>query len=1556
MNKKVFLLCLTPFFGAWATEYYWNPNALTGFLDGGLNWVNAVQQTGSVPGAGDTGKFGNNSIQTAAEYTVKIPVTGAGYYQDRAATYVNGLPSGTKVTFDATGTTWLKQSEPGVAWDGKVFRFDNADHIFNMEGWNVSDTVRDPFAFTLQNGIVSFTSDEANGDTLAFESGVFNNAFLPDGTTKAIHSTILQWSTHRAHSKVVMKPGSTTYLRAIQVRGQTPGGVWRIEGGDHHIHDGLSLNYAKGAVDTEALMHVAGGKVTVENDPVWIGSHANGAARLKIDGTGEFEHKGNAVYFPDGANWYGYLDIGGSGVYRSSSSGMSVGHNGGLGYITVSGQGRMLVSNTVHLAEGNNGTGELWVKDDGFVFVNSLAMAQGAGRTARITLQDNASLQFNGGTWANNDTATAEFGMTGNAQVIITSGNNCEFGGNNSGVVKMNLMGGVIHNGAGSDAAANWIMKGGPGSEYMFNGVEAHIRNLAVEGKVGVPDTTNTVVLKSGTLAIRTSGIGDGLDVRGNGRNAMVLVEGGELTLGNNGAGMLRLGHGGPNNGYHAVFRQTGGVVVEDCVVNMCDAAGSDGEFELLGGVFRGRDIRGWNGSVYRGGTGWGRCYFNGGTLQPVRDNVTLIYTMPECSVGPVGLTVDTIGRNTKISAKFQNDGAGTANEVDGRFVKTGLGTLTLNMLESDSSARGEYAGQSLDSFHSATVVNGGAVQFENAEACQFGQNVSVADGAVLTLAGQPATLTVETISLGNGKGFSTLYLDEGDTVIVNGANGVAGNCGAIDGPWTVMNGSHAVFICRQGVDVGELAKITVLNALAGKDYRWITAEDGEGNTVCSLVIADQPLTEASAWTGSVSSTWPIEGNWSGSVPTRAMIATFGDVGNKTVSTVAGAAAGKLAFSADGYVVQGGDTLTVASGISSTVGTQTLAAPLLLGRVFEMNVAADSEVVVGGSISGTGTDFMKTGSGKLVLNGLNADFRGVLACNGGMLDVVSHDAFGSSSALFFPLTLKGGTLTYSGSVPVAFNAPLAIAADAAKKPVILNTVGVLTFPSVAYTQGAFVKLGPGTLAFDLPAGEYSLGSGDASEYLENGGQVDLPASGDSPASLSGLYGVTVLEGTLSVQGQGADKTVFHTRNTAQLGSGYKGAAPAILEVKDARVNWGAGSRHGSLMRDLPAGSPAPEIHLDNAYLWADSMRIGYSSAEGARPVIRMRNATFFNHYNATVGAVTANPIIDADNSKLYSDAMLGWKIEASILTADFYGPDAMFGSVNGSDTGSNAGLITSQDDVTGSLVIRDGASFETTRGIRFNQSQLAVTFDGGIFRIRTHQTETNEVSTWARAESGFTAQGNGLTFDIAGGSAHALTFPIRGTASVRKTGAGTFKLVEGRAIGEALLQNTGVTEVKEGALVLNGALAAPGAALTVDEAGTLDLNATTLAVKSLAGAGTVRNGTMATPILLSTADEHVLTFTDVTLPANQMVTLDLGGEALTWTPKTVVVANLGADCVVGADGVHVSGWKATGTNVRVDGVLTEACRLDAQFAYEPSDGTVTLTYKRFNLGTLVIFR
>ena len=152
------------------------------------------------------------------------------------------------------------------------------------------------------------------------------------------------------------------------------------------------------------------------------------------------------------------------------------------------------------------------------------------------------------------------------------------------------------------------------------------------------------------------------------------------------------------------------------------------------------------------------------------------------------------------------------------------------------------------------------------------------------------------------------------------------------------------------------------------------------------------------------------------------------------------------------------------------------------------------------------------------------------------------------------------------------------------------------------------------------------------------------------------------------------------------------------------------------------------------------------------------------------------------------------------------------------------------------------------------------------------------------------------------------------------------------------------------------ALAAPGAALTVDEAGTLDLNATTLAVKSLAGAGTVRNGTMATPILLSTADEHVLTFTDVTLPANQMVTLDLGGEALTWTPKTVVVANLGADCVVGADGVHVSGWKATGTNVRVDGVLTEACRLDAQFAYEPSDGTVTLTYKRFNLGTLVIFR
>lgn len=98
---------------------------------------------------------------------------------------------------------------------------------------------------------------------------------------------------------------------------------------------------------------------------------------------------------------------------------------------------------------------------------------------------------------------------------------------------------------------------------------------------------------------------------------------------------------------------------------------------------------------------------------------------------------------------------------------------------------------------------------------------------------------TVDTLTLGDGHGFDVLKLDAGDTVIVEAANGITANCGAIDVPWKSTEGTHAVFTCKQGVVVGELDKIAVHDGDATKDYAWTTEIDaGTGYTICSVTVA----------------------------------------------------------------------------------------------------------------------------------------------------------------------------------------------------------------------------------------------------------------------------------------------------------------------------------------------------------------------------------------------------------------------------------------------------------------------------------------------------------------------------------------------------------------------------------------------------------------------------------------------------------------------------------------------------------------------------------------------
>ncbi|MBP5321382.1 MAG: hypothetical protein J6334_10375, partial [Kiritimatiellae bacterium] len=1107
----------------------------------------------------------------------------------------------------------------------------------------------------------------------------------------------------------------------------------------------------------------------------------------------------------------------------------------------------------------------------------------------------------------------------------------------------------------GNDAQGHWYFGGGPGSEYLFDGTEIHIRSMAIEGQQGIENFTNTVVMKSGRVNIRWSGAGDGLDIRGNGRNARFLMEGGELNVGN----MIRLGHAGANNGYHAVFRQTGGLVRQSGVVNICDSSGSDGEFELLGGVFKGHNIRGWNYAATRGNDahGWAKCYFDGGTIQPYQNNANLIQTMDEARLGPRGLTIDTDGMDAQMMVKLEN-----AEDAEGLFIKTGLGTLTANLKETDGGAKNEWLNRPLNGEFSRTIVENGTLKLANTEAVQFGDHVSVENSATLSLAGIATTLTVETITLGNGKGLSALYLDQGDTVTVTGANGVFGNGGAIDGPWTQVNGTYPVFICQNGIDPAELDRITVLNAVAGKSYTWTTAADGSGNTVASLVIADTLLDVTSIWNGSTSGDWNTQPNWTTTLPGATTIATFPlSSATRTVTSAPDAAAGKLLFEGIGYTINGDDAIRIGSAIENTIGNQTVTAPLQLGRSLDLNIADGATINFLGSLRGTGTDLIKSGSGKAIVNGNNAAFAGRFITNGGTLELISRSSFGPTD-LYFPITLRMGTFAYNGDEAYV-NATLQLEAPAGKTPVIINNTGDLTFTSVSHSKGLLVKRGTGTLRFDLPEGNFTLGSGANDDNAgESDARVNLPANGDSPITLDGLYGVTILEGTLSFIGQGIDKTIASTLNTALVGGSLEGtAAPAVLEVKNMRLNFGAGSRHACFARHVPADAQPPEIRLEDAYLWSDSMQIGSSADQVTRPKITMRNSTFFDHYNAGIGNGNAQPVIEADNSKLYNDGYIGMTIWGNV-DATFTGPDALFGTVNVDTINNNAGILrVNESNIAGTFLFKDGATFAVTRQLtalnRSDSSDLQWVFDGGIFEVRPHNATNDCVSTLAATDrQGFTTEGKGLTVRILEGVRHSITFPIRGAGDIVKAGAGTLALTNSFSYGEGevphrpILMNTGLTRVSEGTLLLNGAFAEPTTRIAVDADAALDLVNSFAEVESVKGEGTIANGTLSAKLLVAPDADTVLTLSRVQLSPEevQRVVFDFGEEGPDpYFNKTVTILRLADGSATAPNGtIDVSTWKGE----------SAARGIVYTFAYDAATGDVKVTFTKMRNGTTVVLQ
>ena len=174
-----------------------------------------------------------------------------------------------------------------------------------------------------------------------------------------------------------------------------------------------------------------------------------------------------------------------------------------------------------------------------------------AGKKFRMTVEDSATAEIKCSDIAND--ATAEFALDLKDDAVLRIGDdsgNINFGNNSGGKIDFTMTGGSLERYSGGEANLV-IFRGGPASTYTIAGGTITTKNMVIEGVqnddvVARTSYTNTVRMTGGTVNVRTNGGGDGLDIRGNDRNAMFLLEDGELNVG---ANMVRIGHGGAGNG-----------------------------------------------------------------------------------------------------------------------------------------------------------------------------------------------------------------------------------------------------------------------------------------------------------------------------------------------------------------------------------------------------------------------------------------------------------------------------------------------------------------------------------------------------------------------------------------------------------------------------------------------------------------------------------------------------------------------------------------------------------------------------------------------------------------------------------------------------------------------------------------------------------------------------------------------------------------------------------------------------------------------------------------------
>ena len=212
------------------------------------------------------------------------------------------------------------------------------------------------------------------------------------------------------------------------------------------------------------------------------------------------------------------------------------------------------------------------------------------------------------------------------------------------------------------------------------------------------------------------------------------------------------------------------------------------------------------------------------------------------------------------------------------------------------------------------------------------------------------------------------------------------------------------------------------------------------------------------AWNATGGGSWSasLAGNWSAGVPNgNGAVATFGTsaTGPATITVDGAKTIGSIVLNnTPSYTVAGPDTVTLADsaatpGISVTLGSHTISAPLVLAQNASVSTAAGTTLTVSNSVTGGASSLTKTGAGILNLDGTQS--YATLNATAGTTNVDGTIGTGTSAV---SVTVAGTVLKF-GSVSQKLSS-LTIGAGA----------------RVTFTSGAASFSGVGGKAPDLGSG------------------------------------------------------------------------------------------------------------------------------------------------------------------------------------------------------------------------------------------------------------------------------------------------------------------------------------------------------------------------------------------------------------------------------------------------------------------------------------------------------